>query len=188
MCTTRSASGELLDQIREAGLEHIGLERRNRADLLPWIQFMTMLRRRSFDVLHAHMFGSNVWGTVWGRLGGVPVVVAHEQTWSYQGDLLRRTLDRELIGRFADAFVAVSSRDKERMIAVEGVRPEKIVVMPNAYIARTPVATTALRDELGVGLGYRSWGPLRCCDRRRPCMYCSTHSHRSAGRSRSRNW
>ncbi len=151
LCTTRSAGGELLDQILEAGIEHTSLDRRNRADLLPWVQFMAMLRRRSFDVLHAHMFGSNVWGTVCGRLARVPVVVAHEQTWSYEGDLLRRTLDRALIGRFADAFVAVSSRDKERMIAVEGVQPEKIVVMPNAYVARTPAVTVGLREELGIG-------------------------------------
>jgi glycosyltransferase involved in cell wall biosynthesis len=151
LCTTRSAEGELLEQIRAAGVEHIGLERRNRADLLPWIRFTRMLRRRSFDVLHAHMFGSNVWGTVWGRLAGVPVVVAHEQTWSYQGDPLRRALDRELIGRFADAFVAVSTRDMERMIEVEGVARGKIVVIPNAYIPRASVANTDLREELGIG-------------------------------------
>ena len=36
-----------------------------------------------------HMFGSNVWGTVVGRAARVPVVVAHEQTWDYEGQPLR---------------------------------------------------------------------------------------------------
>ena len=40
-------------------------------------------RRERVDVLHAHKFGSNVWGDR-RPLAGVPVVVAHEQTWSYR--------------------------------------------------------------------------------------------------------
>lgn len=150
-CTTRLGAGPgLRAELAAAGVEHIELGRRGRADVLPWARFVAMLRRRRFDVLHAHMFGSNVWGTLFGRIAGVPAIVAHEQTWSFEGQPIRRLLDRELIGRFADVFVAVSQRDRERMIALERVPADKIVVMPNAYIARGAVTETDVRAELGL--------------------------------------
>src|SRR4029078_10552905 len=92
------------------------------------------------DVVHAHMFGSNVWGTVLGRLTPVPVVVAHAQTWSSQGRPLRRSLDRELVGRYADAFVAVAAEDRRKMIEVEGVDTEKIRRIPHGIPQPRPRA------------------------------------------------
>ena len=97
------------------------------------------------------MFGSNVWATVVGRAARVPVVVAHEHTWDYEGQPLRRLLDRRLIGRFADAFVAVSEADRERMITVEGVPADKVRVMPNAFVPSEGAAPGDLRTELGLG-------------------------------------
>ena len=44
-----------------------------------------LLRRERIDVLHSHLFGSNLWGTLLGRLCRVPVLIAHEHTWSYEG-------------------------------------------------------------------------------------------------------
>jgi glycosyltransferase involved in cell wall biosynthesis len=96
------------------------------------------------------MFGSNVWSTIFGYLTRVPVVVAHEQTWSYEGMPLRRFLDGRVIGRWADAFIAVSSADAERMVTVEGVPREKIHMIPNAWMTRPRAADVDLRAELGI--------------------------------------
>jgi glycosyltransferase involved in cell wall biosynthesis len=96
------------------------------------------------------MFGSNVWGTLLGRACRVPVVIAHEQTWSYQGEPLRRWLDGNVVGRFADRFVAVSSLDAARMVSIEGVRHEKVVMIPNAYVPRAGAPISDLRSELGL--------------------------------------
>jgi glycosyltransferase involved in cell wall biosynthesis len=96
------------------------------------------------------MFGSNVWGTVIGRLARTPVIVAQEQTWSYEGDPLRKLLDGQLIGRLCTKFVAVSTADRERMTTIEGVKPEKTVMIPNAFVPRVADDGTDLRAELGV--------------------------------------
>jgi glycosyltransferase involved in cell wall biosynthesis len=149
-CTTRPGGGvRLVEELRCAGVEHVALRRRHRAELLPWIRLTLMLRRRRFDVLHAHMLGSNVWGSICGRLAGVPAVVAHEHGSPFESKPWRRLLYR-LTGRLADTFVAVSARDRERMIAVEGVPAGKIVVMPNAYIPRPTIDGSNVRDELGI--------------------------------------
>jgi glycosyltransferase involved in cell wall biosynthesis len=154
VCTTRVARGPLIAALGDAGVRHLHLGRRpGRLDPLAFRPLARTLRRERIDVLHAHMFGSNVWGTLIGRVCRVPVVVANETTWSYEGQPLRRALDGQLIGRFADAFVAVSEADRARMVGVEGVPSTKTVVIPTAYLPR-PRATAAtgdLRAELGIG-------------------------------------
>ena len=64
---------------------------------------------------------------------------------------MRRLLDGRVIGRLADAMVAVSTRDRERMTSVEGIPPSKTVYIPNAFIQRAPAAPGAdVRAELGL--------------------------------------
>src|SRR5215207_7284774 len=117
-CASRFVPGEAEGSVavaerklQEAGLRYVGLSRTSSTDLRSWRPLYRLLRRERFDVVHAHMFGSNIWGTVIGRLARVPVVVAHEHTWSFQGKPLRRLVDRELIGRGSSVFVAVSRDD-----------------------------------------------------------------------------
>jgi glycosyltransferase involved in cell wall biosynthesis len=149
LCASRRTDEPLLEQeLADAGVEVLALERGSKLDLAAWRPLVRRLRD-GVDVVHAHMFGSNVWGTVLGRLTRVPVVVAHEHTWSFEGRPLRRLLDRELVGRFADAFVAVAAEDRRKMIEVEGVDPDKIRLIPNGIPDReTPSAD--VRAELGV--------------------------------------
>lgn len=151
--TTRPAAGPLVDSLVTQGVRHVSLNRRGRFDLAPFRRLVMMLREERIDVLHAHMFGSNFWATVLGRLAGVPVVVAQEHSWSYQGQAARRFLDGHVIGRFCDAFVAVSERDRDRMITLEGVPAEKIVVLPNPYVRRPRDESADVRRDLSIPVG-----------------------------------
>lgn len=149
VCTTRTSSGELIDRVR-AELPLLQLDRSRRGSLGAFAPLVRLLRRERIDVLHSHQFGSNVWGVLLGRLARVPVVVAHEHTWSYEGEPLRRFLDRELIGRGADAFVAVSREDRRRMIEVERVPAGKTVFMPNGIPPVAAPSGRSVRAELGI--------------------------------------
>jgi glycosyltransferase involved in cell wall biosynthesis len=151
VCATRRHAGPLGDELAAAGVRYETLGRKGRYNVLPFARLVALLRRERFDVLHAHMFGSNLWGTIFGRLTRTPVVIAHEQTWSYEGKPLRRFLDGHVIGRRADAMVAVSTRDQERMIELEGVPAAKTTYIPNAYLPREGDEPTGdLRAELGI--------------------------------------
>jgi len=152
VCTTRQARGPVLEALLEGEVRHFGLERRTRRDIVRFRRLAGELRANPPQVLHAHKFGSNVWGTLFGRSFRVPAVIAHEQTWSYEGNRLRKLMDGRLIGRLASAFVAVSSADAERMVALEGVPAEKVVMIPNAYIPswRSPDPGWSLRGELAL--------------------------------------
>lgn len=150
VCYTRMADEEPLRVLQSAGIPAIGLGRRAKWDVHRFGGLVRLLREQRFDLLHAHKFGSNVWGTVLGRLARVPVVIAHEHTWSYQGAPLRVFLDGQVIGRLADRFIAVSRADAERMVAVEHVPAQKVMVIPTAYTPRAERPPVDLRQELGL--------------------------------------
>jgi glycosyltransferase involved in cell wall biosynthesis len=153
VCATHAATGDLTADLDRAGVRHFALGRSGRFDMLAFRRLVRYLRRERIQVLHSHKFGSNVWGAVFGALCRVPVVVAHEHTWSYEGRPLRKLLDGKLIGRVADAFVSVSSADRERMIDLEGVPDRKAVTIPTAYVPRPPAPQGDLRAELGIPAG-----------------------------------
>jgi glycosyltransferase involved in cell wall biosynthesis len=159
-CASRYWEGARTDSVRdaerrmdEAGVRYFGLGRRSSTDLYRWLPLSRILRRERVDVLHAHMFGSNAWGTVIGRLARVPVIVAHEHTWSYEGRPLRRLVDREVIGRGSTVFIAVSRDDRRKMIEIEGVNPKKILHVPNGIAPPPPPSGADVRSELGIPAG-----------------------------------
>jgi glycosyltransferase involved in cell wall biosynthesis len=144
---------EALERMRKAGVAFLPLSRQKRGAILPWRHLASYIRRERVDVIHAHMFGSNLWGTIIGRLTRVPIVIAHEHTWSFEGEPLRRLLDRELIARWSDAFIAVSRTDRRKMVEIERIPPERIRFIPNGIAGRTPTPGHDLRAELGIGSG-----------------------------------
>jgi glycosyltransferase involved in cell wall biosynthesis len=81
-------------------------------------------------------------------MAGVPVIVAHEHGWSYKAGM-RRWVDGQVIARLASAFAVGSASNRTHMIVLEGVPPEKSVLIPNAFFPRADHGGD-LRRELGV--------------------------------------
>jgi glycosyltransferase involved in cell wall biosynthesis len=146
----RPSRARALEDLSGHGVRFMGLQRRYALDLRSWRRLVMLMRRERIDILHAHKFGSNLWAALLGPLAGVPVVVAHEHTWSFEGGAVRRFIDRRVIARRCDAVVAVSREDRRRMIDVEGLRPEDVVYIPNGIPASPPAAGTVRRDGLGL--------------------------------------
>jgi glycosyltransferase involved in cell wall biosynthesis len=152
VCVTRSATEGALRILREAAVPTVVLGRRTRWQSHRMLGLSRLLHQQRFDVLHSHMFGSNLWGMALGRLARVPVLVAHEHTWSYEGNPARAWADANVIGRLCTRLVAVSALDARRMVEREGVPVEKVVVMPTAWVPR-PDSGGDIRAELGLDPG-----------------------------------
>ncbi len=148
---TAVATGEMLAAVRAADVDVLRLRRRSRLELWAWWPFYRLLRRGQVDVLHAHMFGSNVWACVIGKLARVPVIVCHEHMWSYGGSRLRSFIDRWLIARLSDAFVAVSEAGRRSMIESEGIPEHDVVLLRNGLPALPRGVPGRVRAELGIG-------------------------------------
>jgi glycosyltransferase involved in cell wall biosynthesis len=155
-CVTRwQSSPEFADALAEldqAGVRFVGLKRSGRLDLKPWGTVLRMLRA-GVDVLHSHKFGSNVWAAGLSTMSRPPVFVAHEHGRSYLGGRFRSLLDRRLVAARADAFVAVSRDDQQKMIEIERIPPEKTRFIPNGIDLEPPPAGARrrIREELELG-------------------------------------
>jgi len=151
LCSTRASLAAHVEAARRAGVDVLELDRRTRFDVWRWAPLVRLLRSGRVDVLHAHKIGSNLWAAIFSYLAHVPVVIAHEHTWSFEGRLLRRLADRELIARRVDAFLAVSDSDRQKMIEIEGIPAEKIRFVPNGIPDRAPGGDgSRVRAELGL--------------------------------------
>jgi glycosyltransferase involved in cell wall biosynthesis len=159
LCASRSprdldpAATDTLRQLADAGVRFLPLGRRAKLDVWVWARLERFLRRERVHVLHAHQFGSNVWGTLVGRMARVPVVLAHEHSWSYEGEPLRRFLDREIVARGVDRFIAISRADERRMTEVEGIDPGRTLYMPIGLPALPAVDDHDVRAQLGIDPG-----------------------------------
>jgi glycosyltransferase involved in cell wall biosynthesis len=151
VCVMKKHDGPLISELEDAGVRVVTIDRSGRKDVGAFARLVSLVRRERPEIVHSHMFTANLWGTLAARLARVPVVIAHEQTWSYVGQPLRRFLDGRVIGRRADVMVAVSTRDQERMTSIEHVPAGKTVFIPNAYMPPLGEQPDGdLRSELGL--------------------------------------
>jgi glycosyltransferase involved in cell wall biosynthesis len=152
LCATRHDPLNLRvdPMVAAAGVRVLSLERGSRAAIAAWWPLISFLRDHRVDVLHTHKFGSNLWGTLIGRLAGVPVIIAHEHTWSFEGQSLRCLLDRSVIARAADVVLAVSREDRRKMVEVEHIDPSRIRFIPNGIDPKSPHRGVDVRAQLGI--------------------------------------
>jgi len=163
LCVTRwshpghAASGDLPSRLRSeaeaAGVRFVGLDRHGRWDLPAWAPLVRQLRGCDVQIVHGHLFGSNVWSVVLGRLMRVPVVVAHEHTWAFTGGPVRGIVDRRLIAAGTNAIIACSQEDVRRMIERQGVDAGHVRLVPNGIDGRAPTPGRDVRAELGIAPG-----------------------------------
>ena len=163
MAATRTAGGRLVDELEEAGVPWFALGRSGRLDLAPFRRLVSFMRRARIEVVHSHMFGSNLWASLLAPLAGVEVRVAHEHGSPYEGSLGRliRGFDHRLIGPVASAVVVGTDAERERVVEQGGVRADKVEVIPAPFVARGP-ASVDLRAELGLAddiplVGTAAW-------------------------------
>lgn len=147
---TEPGMAEAAQALEDDGVRVIDLGRTTTADLRPWARLRRELREGAVDVVHTHKFGSNLWGALVARAARTPVVVAHEHSWSFEGEPVRRLLDRNVVARLADAVIAVSREDQRRMVEVVGMPADKVRYVPNGAPSSGPGSGRDVRAELGI--------------------------------------
>jgi glycosyltransferase involved in cell wall biosynthesis len=102
-------------------IEQRFLRIRRRSAPLGVLRLAALLREIRVDVVHTHMFESNLYGTVAARLAGVPVVVTTEHGENPWKGGLARWAERRVISPLADRRYCVSRRILELRRNVDGV-------------------------------------------------------------------
>ena len=143
--------GWLRHRCEQLGLETHVVPIRGLLDLRWLRHFTRLLRERHVELIHAHEFGANTYGTLAGRLARVPVVATVHGR-SYYPDRGDRRMAYRMVSRAA-AMVAVSQEVKRFVVERTGVSARRVRVVYNGIRAAesvSPEAQASLRAELGI--------------------------------------
>ena len=145
-------AGPVADMIRADGISVRDLGMTSNTQLSAVFALRRMIRAGRFDVVHAHLYRSQVYGRLAAWLAGTPVVVSTEHS---IGDthLERRRMTRGVqalylaTGLVSQATIAVSETVRERL-ANWGVPARKLVLIPNGVdFSRVAFDPAALRGR-----------------------------------------
>lgn len=146
--TPGTETGRWVEELDDAGVRILGLDRERRSDWRGWAPLLRELRRT--DVLHSHMFESNVVASVLGRAMRVPVVIGHEHALVHSGGRWQPAIDRRIVSRSAATLIAPSRAVRDRLVGPDRVPGDRVVVLPNGVESRVPTPGRNLRAELGI--------------------------------------
>jgi glycosyltransferase involved in cell wall biosynthesis len=153
------AGGPLKEELHSLGADVI-IRPLNRAATPLWLlQTARELKCRSVDLLHTHLFTTDVLGRLAGRMAGVPgVTTLHApSTWkrSYRiKDRTKHHADRFTARYACDALVAISEEVKAFQVKVGGLPASKLHVIGNpvhtAMYGKDPVIRSRVRNLFGI--------------------------------------
>jgi glycosyltransferase involved in cell wall biosynthesis len=153
--------GPVAEMIRGDGARvgNVGMTRNTQLSALPRLR--RIIASGGYDVVHCHLYRSQIYGRPAAWLAGVPVIVTTEHSIG-ETHLERREMTAGVRAlylateRLSDATIAVSQTVRERMINW-GVRDSRIVVIPNGVdldrVAFDAAARARIRAEFGIGTG-----------------------------------
>lgn len=139
-----------LPALQEGGVSVTVLDVKGRAYLRERTLVATLCRQLEPDAVHTHGYRSDIVASGAARARRIPTVTTvHGFTGGDLKNRLYERLQQRSFRRF-DAVVAVSMPLAQRL-SEQGVRPERLHLLPNAYAATEPPCTrTAARARLGV--------------------------------------
>jgi glycosyltransferase involved in cell wall biosynthesis len=153
--------GPVADMLGEDGVRVRSLEMTSNRQLSALPRLWRLIREGRYDVVHAHLYRSQIYGRPAARLAGVPVVVSTEHSIG-ETHLERRQMTAGVralylaTGAFSQMTIAVSETVRERMLNW-GVPDRKVTVIPNGVdlsrVAFDAAARARIREEFALGAG-----------------------------------
>lgn len=150
--------GPVAAQIRADGTSVRDIGMRGNRDLRALPRLASLIRAGRYDVVHAHLFRSQIYARPAAWLARAPVVVTTEHSIG-ETHIERRKMSAGVRGLylaselFSDATIAVSDIVRDRLVRW-GVPGRKITVIPNgldtASLAFDPVARKETRERFGI--------------------------------------
>ena len=151
--------GSVAEQIRADGIRvrDLGMKRNTQVGAL--LRLRSMIADGRYDVVHTHLYRTQIYARPAARLARTPVVVTTEHSIG-ETHIERRKMTAGVRGLyltselFSDATIAVSDVVRERLVRW-GVPARKITVIPNgletAALAFSTAARERSRKQFGIG-------------------------------------
>jgi glycosyltransferase involved in cell wall biosynthesis len=150
--------GPVADLIRTGGTSVRDIGMRRNTELSALLRLRSLIAEGRYDVVHTHLFRTQIYGRPAAWLAGTPVVLTTEHSIG-ETHIERRKMTSAVRGLylaselFSDATIAVADVVKERLIRW-GVPARKITVIPNGLdvgaLAFEPAARQRVREQFGI--------------------------------------
>lgn len=160
--------GPVAEQIRSNGTTVHDIGMRSNRDLAALPRLRSLIAAGRYDVVHAHLYRSQIYARPAARLARTPVVVTTEHSIG-ETHIERRKMTTGVRGLylaselFSDGTIAVSDIVRERLVRW-GVPTRKITVIPNgldtAALTFDPEARARARAQFGIAPGTFVIGTL----------------------------
>jgi glycosyltransferase involved in cell wall biosynthesis len=151
--------GSVADQIRADGIRVRDLGMTSNRQVGALVRLRSLIAEGRYDVVHTHLYRTQIYARPAARLARTPVVVTTEHSIG-ETHIERRKMTAGVRGLylgselFSDATIAVSDVVRERLVRW-GVPAKKITVIPNgletAPLAFDPAARARSREQFGIG-------------------------------------
>ena len=165
-----SKGDRFLEQLENYGIKTIGLKVDriySLEGLSRGLWFRDFLKEEEVDVLMTHHFGSDIWGTIFGRMAKVPVIISNRRDSGFWRKR-RHVLVYRLLQGWVDKIVVVSQAVKDVVVEEEEVKNGKIEIIYNGIDIQRFKRTSDVarkRQELQVPEGAKLVG---CVGNMRP--------------------
>lgn len=93
-------------------------------------KFAQLLKREQIGALITYHFGSDIWGTIFGKMAGVSRIVSNRRDMGFWRNV-KHVYVYKIINRWVDKIVVVSKAIKDIVMREECVKDEKIKVIYN---------------------------------------------------------
>jgi glycosyltransferase involved in cell wall biosynthesis len=160
--------GPVADMIRADGHRVRSLGMTSNTQISALSALRRLIADGEYDVVHAHLYRSQIYGRPAAWIAGVPVIVSTEHSIG-ETHLERRKMTAGVRALYlateamSDMTIAVSGTVRERLVKW-GVRPRKVAVIPNGVdLARVEFDATArekVRGEFGIAPSDYVFGVL----------------------------
>jgi glycosyltransferase involved in cell wall biosynthesis len=150
--------GPVAEQIEAQGTTVRNIGMRSNTELPALLRLRKLIKDGRYDVVHTHLYRTQIYARPAARLAGTPVVLTTEHSIG-ETHIERRKMTRGVRAlyltseMFSDATIAVSDIVKDRLVKW-GVRPGKITVVPNGVdtdgLGFDAAARDLVREQLGI--------------------------------------
>jgi glycosyltransferase involved in cell wall biosynthesis len=150
--------GPVADMIRDDGRPVRSLGMTSNTQVAALLELRRLIADGGYDVVHAHLYRSQIYGRPAAWLAGVPVIVSTEHSIG-ETHLERRKMTPGVRALYlatelmSDMTVAVSETVRDRLVKW-GLRPRKVEVIPNGVdlnrVEFDPTAREKVRAEFGL--------------------------------------
>ncbi|HEV2149928.1 MAG TPA: glycosyltransferase, partial [Longimicrobiaceae bacterium] len=150
-----SEAGWLSQALQPEGIDPLMVAPQRAFDL-PYLRaLLGVVRRHRVELIHAHLLGPSVYGSLAGRLSGVPVVCTFHGQADVAPDESHRAAKFRIIDRRKNRVVFVSESLRRSVLGENRLDPARTRVIHNGIDARTfrPGSDSELRRELGIRPG-----------------------------------